>query len=113
MKIAVIGAGWAGMAAAVQLAQTRQHQVSVFEASRTLGGRARALDLPLPDGQTLTADNGQHILDVTGLAIADPLAFETEVNQWAGVITVGIFAHQKAVVCLLGTELGVQTLEFV
>ena len=74
------------------------------------GGVAK---LRMKDGQPLVTDNGQHILDVTGLAIADPLAFETEVNQWAGVITVGIFAHQKAVVCLLGTELGVQTLEFV
>ena len=73
------------------------------------GGQAT---LRLKDGQPLVTDNGQHILDVTGLAISDPLAFESEVNQWAGVITVGVFAHQKAAVCLLGTEQGVQTLEF-
>ncbi len=41
MKLAVIGAGYAGMAAAVELAAAG-HQVDVFEASRTLGGRARA-----------------------------------------------------------------------
>lgn len=64
------------------------------------------------NGQPLVTDNGQHILDVTGLAIADPLAFESEVNQWPGVVTVGVFAHQKASVCLLGTVQGVQTLVY-
>jgi ribose 5-phosphate isomerase A len=66
----------------------------------------------LKDGAPLVTDNGQHILDVTGLQIADPLAFESEVNQWPGVVTVGVFAHQKASVCLLGTSAGVQTLNF-
>lgn len=55
-------------------------------------------------------DNGQHILDVTGLSIQNPLEFESQVNQWPGVVTVGVFAHQKAAVCLLGTAQGVQTL---
>ena len=64
------------------------------------------------DGQPLVTDNGQHILDVTGLAIADPLAFESEVSQWPGVVTVGVFAHQKASVCLLGTAQGVQALVY-
>ncbi len=66
----------------------------------------------LKDGQPLVTDNGQHILDVTGLRISDPLAFESEVNQWPGVVTVGVFAHQKAAVCLLGTATGVKTLVF-
>jgi squalene-associated FAD-dependent desaturase len=57
MKVAVIGGGWAGMAAAVQLAR-EGHEPSVFEASRCLGGRARSLELPGP----IQADNGQHIL---------------------------------------------------
>jgi len=57
-------------------------------------------------------DNGQHILDVTGLQITDPLALESQINQWPGVVTVGIFAHQKAQVCLLGTAQGVKTLNF-
>ena len=64
------------------------------------------------DGAPLVTDNGQHILDVRGLKIAEPLAFESEVNQWPGVVTVGVFAHQKAAVCLLGTAQGVQTLEY-
>ncbi|MDP3619972.1 MAG: ribose 5-phosphate isomerase A, partial [Ramlibacter sp.] len=44
--------------------------------------------------------------------ITDPLRFESDVNQWPGVVTVGVFAHQKAAVCLLGTAAGVRTLEF-
>ena len=74
-----------------------------------LGGTAR---LRLAGGQPLVTDNGQHILDVTGLAISEPLAFESEVNQWPGVVTVGVFAHQKASVCLLGTAQGVQTISY-
>ena len=66
----------------------------------------------LKDGQPLVTDNGQIILDVTGLQISDPLAFESQVNQWPGVVTVGVFAHQKAQVCLLGTAEGVKTLVF-
>lgn len=74
-----------------------------------MGGTAR---LRLKDGAPLVTDNGQHILDVTGLQIADPLGFESQVNQWPGVVTVGVFAHQKASVCLLGTAQGVRTLNF-
>ena len=66
----------------------------------------------MKDGVPLVTDNGQHILDVTGLQITDPLAFESQVNQWPGVVTVGVFAHQKASVCLLGTPEGVKTLTF-
>ena len=55
-RVAVVGAGWAGCAAAVELARAG-HRVSLFEASRTLGGRARRVEL---DGRAL--DNGQHIL---------------------------------------------------
>ena len=75
----------------------------------SLGGQAT---LRLKDGQPLVTDNGQHILDVKGLAITDPLAFESGVNQWPGVVTVGVFAHQKASVCLLGTAQGVKTLDY-
>jgi ribose 5-phosphate isomerase A len=57
-------------------------------------------------------DNGGHILDAHGLSIADPLALECKINQWPGVVTVGIFARHKASVCLLGTTQGVQTLRF-
>ncbi|WP_310565083.1 ribose-5-phosphate isomerase RpiA [Hydrogenophaga sp.] len=74
-----------------------------------MGGKAT---VRMKDGQPLVTDNGQHILDVTGLQIADPLGFESQVNQWPGVVTVGVFAHQKASVCLLGTSAGVRTLNF-
>lgn len=57
-------------------------------------------------------DNAAHILDVRGLAIEDPAGFEAEVSQWPGVITVGVFARNKAAVCLLGTAAGVKTLNF-
>ena len=74
-----------------------------------LGGRAV---LRLRNGQPLVTDNGQHILDVSGLQIRDPLAFEAQVSQWPGVVTVGVFAFQRAQVCLLGTPQGVKTLNF-
>ncbi len=61
MKLAVVGAGWAGLAAAVAAVQAG-HQVTVLEATRQLGGRARALPVTLPDGSTTVLDNGQHIL---------------------------------------------------
>lgn len=74
-----------------------------------LGGSAH---VRLKDGKPLVTDNGQHIVDVKGLKITDPLRFETDVSQWPGVVTVGVFAHQKAQVCLLGTATGVKTLTF-
>lgn len=70
-----------------------------------LGGSAR-----LREG--VITDNGLQILDVHGLTITDPQAFELEVNQWPGVLTVGVFARHRAAVCLLGTPDGVKTLTF-
>lgn len=60
----------------------------------------------------VSTDNGNPLLDVRGLSITDPLAMETEINQWPGVVTVGIFARHKASLCLLGTSQGVRTLTF-
>ena len=60
MKIAIIGAGWSGYAAAVE-ATRLGHQVTVFEASRTAGGRARRV-MATVAGQPAVLDNGQHIL---------------------------------------------------
>ena len=77
-----------------------------FEA---MGGRA---SLRMKDGLPLVTDNSQHLLDVQGLHITDPLGFENQVSQWPGVVTVGVFAHQKAHICLLGTASGVQTLRY-
>jgi len=76
---------------------------------KTMGGVA---SLRSKNGQALVTDNGQHLLDVTGLSITDPLAFENTVSQWPGVVTVGVFAHQHAHVCLLGTPQGVETLVY-
>ncbi|MDN3921873.1 ribose-5-phosphate isomerase RpiA [Roseateles violae] len=70
-----------------------------------LGGEAR-----LREG--VTTDNGCQILDVRGLQIVDPSGFEAEVSQWPGVVTVGVFARNRASVCLLGTAEGVRTLDF-
>ena len=61
MRIAVVGGGWSGMAAAVAAVQAG-YEVTIWEASRTLGGRARALSATLPDGTPVLLDNGQHIL---------------------------------------------------
>jgi squalene-associated FAD-dependent desaturase len=61
LRTAVIGAGWAGLAAAV-CAHDAGHAVTVWEAARAWGGRARALDVHLPDGRAARLDNGQHIL---------------------------------------------------
>jgi ribose 5-phosphate isomerase A len=82
--------------------------MSVAQVTRrfaVLGGQAR-----LRPG--VTTDNGHPLLDVHGLHIDDPLAMETEINQWPGVVTVGIFARHRASLCLLGTPQGVQTLVF-
>jgi ribose 5-phosphate isomerase A len=57
-------------------------------------------------------DNGCHILVAQGLTIDDPSALECRINQWPGVVTVGLFAQHRASVCLLGTAQGVQTLQF-
>ena len=57
-------------------------------------------------------DNGCVILDVHGLAITDPPAMESEITQWPGVVTIGVFARNRASTCLLGTPGGVRTLDF-
>jgi squalene-associated FAD-dependent desaturase len=61
LKLAVIGAGWGGLAAAVE-ATRAGYEVTVFEAARTLGGRARSLEVRMPDESATVLDNGQHIL---------------------------------------------------
>ena len=60
MNLAIVGAGWAGLAAAVHATESG-HQVAVFEAARHAGGRARSV-VQAHDGRTLTLDNGQHIM---------------------------------------------------
>ena len=80
----------------------RERVVRCFAA---LGGRA----VVRPGVLT---DNGHPLLDVHGLQIVDPRAMEADINQWPGVVAVGIFARHRARVCLLGTSAGVQRLSF-
>jgi ribose 5-phosphate isomerase A len=74
-----------------------------------LGGQAV---LRMRDEKPLVTDNGQYILDVHGLKLTEPKALEARISQWPGVVTVGIFAFQKADICLLATPDGVQTLRY-
>lgn len=57
--------------------------------------------------QGVVTDNGNHILDVHGLAITDPVALESSINAIVGVVTNGLFAARRADVLLLGTSEGV------
>lgn len=77
----------------------------VIRAFAALGGQAQVRS-------GVTTDNGSVIVDVRGLQITQPAQFEADVNQWPGVVTVGVFARNKANVCLLGTPQGVKTLSF-
>jgi len=58
-----------------------------------------------------TTDNGNLILDVSGLTILDPVALEAKIRALAGVVTVGLFAQRGADVILLGGDHGVRTLK--
>lgn len=71
----------------------------------TVGGKARVRP-------GVVTDNGMHILDVTGLRLSDPPTMEARISLWPGVVCVGIFAHHRASLCLVGTPSGVQTLRF-
>lgn len=61
MRVAVVGAGWAGLSAAVRACKDGHH-VTLLEAATTPGGRARALSIDLDTNASVTVDNGQHIL---------------------------------------------------
>jgi len=61
--------------------------------------------------QDFVTDNGNHILDVHNLKIANPLELETRFNQIPGIVTVGLFAHRRADVLLVGSDSGVKVLE--
>jgi ribose 5-phosphate isomerase A len=61
--------------------------------------------------EQVITDNGNYIIDVHNLHIVDPKELETTLNQIAGVVTVGLFAHRPADVLILGTDSGVRTLE--
>jgi ribose 5-phosphate isomerase A len=61
--------------------------------------------------QGFTTDNGNVILDVRNLKILDPVRLETELNQLAGVVTVGLFARRGADTILIGGENGVRRID--
>ena len=84
------------------IGMAREQVVRRFAA---IGGRA------VPRAGVIT-DNGHPLLDVHGLAITDPFALEAEINQWPGVVAVGIFARNRARTCLLGTPEGVQRIDY-
>ena len=92
--------------------------VEVVPMARTaIGRRLTALGgVPIlrvtKDGTPYITDNGNEILDVKNLKIDDPRAFEAMVNAWPGVVTVGLFASRGADFCLLGTEAGVETIDY-
>ncbi|HVN99667.1 MAG TPA: ribose-5-phosphate isomerase RpiA [Steroidobacteraceae bacterium] len=58
--------------------------------------------------ERIITDNGNQILDVHDLRIADPRALETAINQLAGVVTVGLFAARPADLLLIGTDAGIR-----
>lgn len=68
--------------------------------------------LRMKDGKPFVTDNGNVILDVSGLQINDPANLEEEINNIVGVVTVGLFARQGANLCLMGCSDGVKTLSF-
>ena len=68
--------------------------------------------LRMKDGKPFVTDNGNVILDVSGLQIKDPANLEEEINNIVGVVTVGLFARQGANLCLMGCSDGVKTLSF-
>ena len=65
-------------------------------------------DLNQTPSEAFVTDNGGWILDVAGLQIADPITMEAQINQIAGVITVGLFAKEKANILLVSTASGVE-----
>ena len=87
--------------------------VEVIPMARALvARRLRALGGQPVLREGFVTDNGCLLLDVHGLVIGDPAATESEINQWPGVVAVGVFAHNRASLCLLGTPEGVRTLAF-
>ncbi len=61
--------------------------------------------------ENFVTDNGNHILDVHNLPITNPVEMETRINQIAGVVTVGLFAHRPADVLIVGEDTGVRIIE--
>ncbi len=78
-------------------------EVLVMNIARKLGGKPKVRE-------GFITDNGNIIIDVFDLKITDGLALENQLNEVPGVVTNGVFAHQRADVVLMGTPEGVQVL---
>lgn len=86
---------------------TRQLQKLGGQVSLRLAKSTRS-DLGQTSSEPFVTDNGGWILDVTGLKITDPVKMESLINQIAGVITVGLFAKEKANILLVSNPAGVE-----
>jgi ribose 5-phosphate isomerase A len=83
--------------------------VEVIPMARTLVTRElQSLGATVTERAGFVTDNGNRILDAAGLAIADPLALEARINQWPGVVTVGLFARRRPDVLLVASPGGVK-----
>ena len=69
-------------------------------------------DLGQTPSEPFVTDNGGWILDIAGLKIANPLVLEAQINQIAGVITVGLFAKEKADILLVSNASGLSRITF-
>ena len=70
--------------------------------------RSARADLNQTPSEPFVTDNGGWILDIAGLTITNPLQMEAQINQIAGVITVGLFAKEKATILLVSNAAGVE-----
>jgi ribose 5-phosphate isomerase A len=80
-------------------------QSAIIRKSQDLGGQPA-----LRDG--FVTDNGNVIVDVSGLVISDPSEMEAEINHWPGVVTNGLFALRKADVALVASQGGVTLVRY-
>lgn len=86
--------------------------VEVIPMARSYVGRELVKLGGRPDWREgFVTDNGNLILDIHGLSIVDPPQLETVINQIAGVVSVGLFAHRPADVVLVGGADGVRTIQ--
>ncbi|WP_114689575.1 ribose-5-phosphate isomerase RpiA [Polynucleobacter necessarius] len=69
-------------------------------------------DLNQTASEPFVTDNGGWLLDVAGLKITNPIQMEAQINQIAGVITVGLFAKEKANILLVSNAAGVERIAF-
>jgi len=82
--------------------------VEVVPMARELvAGRLRAIGGRPQQRTGFVTDNGNVILDVPGLSMPDPARLESEINQWPGVVTCGLFARRGADVALVASQAGV------